>query len=74
MSDNLTKLATMVAIEAPMRRKYPAYFALITWQTVESIRAELERQGFDWRAARKEYERLMRERTKAGNERHKQDA
>ena len=60
----LERLAVMAAIEAPERRSRYSSGARIRWETVEAIRAELERVGVDWRPMVRRRVELERERGK----------
>lgn len=61
----LERLAAIAAIEAPAKRSHASVCAAIDWDTIEEIRIELERVGFDWRAAKATADRLVRERRAA---------
>jgi hypothetical protein len=59
--NELEHVACMLAIEAPSRQGQASVSATVTWDTIHRLRAELDRRGINWRAGRKEYERLTRE-------------
>lgn len=46
----LERIALRLSFEAPLRRGTHSSGALVDWETIEELRAELERLGFDWRA------------------------
>jgi hypothetical protein len=48
VSRELMRLAIEVALEAPLRPSR-GFAARIPWDTIEALRAELERHGIDWK-------------------------
>lgn len=46
----LTKLASMIAIEAPDRQGQYSITAKVSWDLVLQIRKRLEELGYDWKA------------------------
>lgn len=70
----LEKLAIRVAIEAPSKgaQRY-SYAAKVPWETVEAIRAELERRGVDWRPMAERVEEIQRENRERAEARRRAD-
>jgi hypothetical protein len=57
----LARLAAEVATCAPLRHNDYTPSALIPWPVIDAIRQELDGAGIDWRAARKAYEKALRD-------------
>jgi hypothetical protein len=59
----ILELALRLAIEAPAKRGKDSYSASVMWATIEELRAELDRLGYEWKPAVKariEHERKAR--------------
>jgi hypothetical protein len=68
--ERLAKLATLIAIEAPVRRGKHSVTTNVDWSFIDGIRAILEESGstLDWRKACKEYRRMVAERRQGTGE------
>lgn len=51
-TNKLERLVAEVAITAPSTRNKHSIKVAIRWDIIEEIRAELDRRGFEWKAAR----------------------
>lgn len=49
-TERLAHLATLVAIETPLRQGQ-AFAAYVPWATIHEIREELDKTGYPWRDA-----------------------
>jgi hypothetical protein len=58
----LEHIATIIAIEAPARRSYWSNHAYVSWDLIERLRRELDRQGIDWRELRARSEEIIAKR------------
>lgn len=56
----LERIAGEVALTAPTKRSGATYGAVIPWDIVEALRAELERRGVDWRKAQQDLREATR--------------
>jgi len=61
----LAKLATLIAIEAPVYHQAWNVSTYVAWPLIDAIRAELEKAGVDWRALRKKAKKIEAERRAA---------
>jgi len=58
----LAKLATMIAIEAPISHADWTLGTVVSWSLIDGIRLQLEKDGVNWRALRKRAKELEAER------------
>lgn len=61
----LVTLATVVALQAPAKQAKYSVEARIPWATIDEIRAALKAAGVDYDAARRRYDKLIKEQADA---------